>query len=128
MSKAPKPLELSDILIEHFYFIQLILHRRPADEREDLIELIKRHSRDESEVVIMAQTAAELLIEHGIEQGIEQGIIEGKQAAILQLLRLRFHNVPETLTEQITSIENLSHLDRLLERAMTARDLDEIQV
>lgn len=27
------------------YFIQLILHRRSADEREDLIELIKRNSR-----------------------------------------------------------------------------------
>jgi hypothetical protein len=68
----------------------------------------------------MAQTAAELLIEHGKA--------EGRQASILQLLRIRFQNVRETLTERITAIENLSHLDRLLEQAVTAQSLDEIQV
>lgn len=102
----------------------MILHRRPAGEREDLIELIKQHSRDESEVVIMAQTAAEFLI----EQGKAEGIIEGKQAAILQLLRVRFQNVPETLTDQITSIESPLHLDTLLERAIAAQSLDEIHI
>ena len=102
----------------------MILHRRPAGEREELIELVKRHSQDESEVVIMAQTAAELLI----AQGKAEGIVEGRQASILQLLRIRFQNVPETFTERITSIENLSHLDVLLEQAMTAQSLDEIQV
>ena len=73
-----------------------------------------------AEVTIMAQTAAELLI--------EQGKAEGRQAAILQLLRLRFQNVPETLTDRITSIDSLSHLETLLEQAMTAQNLDEIQV
>ncbi|RKU21291.1 hypothetical protein C6499_22005 [Candidatus Poribacteria bacterium] len=72
----------------------------------------------------MAQTAAELLI----EQGKAEGIVEGRQASILQLLRIRFQNVPETFTERITSIENLSHLDMLLEQSMTAQSLDEIQV
>ena len=116
--------QVSQVRQALLYFIQLILHRRSAAEREELIELIKQHSRDESEVVIMAQTAAELLIEHGKAEGI----VEGKQASILQLLRIRFQNVPETLTERITSIESLSHLDRLLEQAMTAQNLDEIQV
>ncbi len=106
------------------YFIQLILHRRSAAEHEELIELVKQHSRDKSEVAIMAQTAAELLIEHGKAEGI----VEGRQTSILQLLRIRFQNVPETLTERITSIESLSHLDRLLEQAMTVQSLDEIQV
>ena len=72
----------------------------------------------------MAQTAAELLI----EQGKVEGIVEGKQASILQLLRIRFQNVPETLTDRITAIDSLSHLDRLFEQAMTAQNLDEIQV
>ncbi|MCG9131831.1 Rpn family recombination-promoting nuclease/putative transposase [Candidatus Poribacteria bacterium] len=116
--------QVSQVRQALLYFIQLILHRRPAGEREELIELVKRHSQDESEVAIMAQTAAELLI----EQGKAEGIIEGKQAAILQLLRLRFQNVPETFTERITSIENLSYLDMLLEQTMTAENLDEIQI
>ena len=117
------------------YFIQLIVHRRSAEEREDLIELIRQHSRDESEVIIMAQTTAELLIEQGkaegkaegIIEGKAEGIIEGKKAVILQFLQLRFQNVPETLTERITSIETLSHLDTFLEQAMTAQSLDDIQ-
>ena len=114
------------------YFIQLILHRRSSEEREELIELLKQHSQDESEVLIMAQTAAEHLIEQGKAQGIEQGkaqgIVEGKQTAILQLLRLRFQDVPETLTHQIAAIESLSDLETLLERAITAHSLDEIHV
>ena len=116
--------QVSQVRQALLYFIQLILHRRPAGEREELIELVKRHSQDESEVVIMAQTAAELLI----AQGKAEGIVEGRQASILQLLRIRFQNVPETFTERITSIENLSHLDMLLEQAMMAQSLDEIQV
>ena len=114
------------------YFVQLIFHRRSDEERDELIELVKHHSRDESEVTIMAQTAAEALIERGkvegIEQGIEQGIIEGKRASILQLLRLRFQEVPETLIEGIATIESVSRLDMLLEQTMTAENLDDIQV
>ena len=116
--------QVSQVRQALLYFIQLILHRRSAGEREELIELVKRYSQDKSEVVTMAQTAAELLI----EQGKAEGIVEGKQASILQLLRLRFQNVPETLTDQITAIDSLSHLDTLLEQAMTAQNLDEIQV
>ena len=132
--------QVSQVRQALLYFIQLILHRRSADEREELIELVKQHSQDESEVLIMAQTAAEFLIAQGIEQGkaqgieqgeaqgIERGKAQGRQEAILRLLQLRFQNIPETLTEQITAIESLSHLDMLLEQVLTAQSLDEIQV
>ena len=110
------------------YFVQLIFHRRSDEERDELIELVKRHSHDESEVAIMAQTAAEVLIERGKVAGIEQGIMEGKRASILQLLRLRFQEVPETLTERIAVIENVSRLETLLEQAMTAESLDDIRI
>ena len=78
----------------------------------------------------MAQTTAEFLIEQGIQRGIEQGKAEGKaegkQDAVLKLLQLRFQNVPETLSREISNIHNLSFLDTLLEQAMTAQSLDEI--
>ena len=70
----------------------------------------------------MAQTTAEFLI----EQGIEQGKAEGKQDAILKLLQLQFQHVPETLSREIRNIDNLIHLDTLLEQAMTAQSLEEI--
>ena len=66
----------------------------------------------------MAQTTAEFLI--------EQGRAEGKQDAVLQLLQLRFQDVPEVLSREISNIHNLSRLDTLLEQAMTAQSLEEI--
>ena len=70
----------------------------------------------------MAQTTAEFLI----EQGKAEGRAEGKQDAILKLLQLQFQNVPETLSREIRNIHNLSLLDTLLEQAMTAQSLEEI--
>jgi hypothetical protein len=90
----------------------------------------------------MAQTMAEHLIEKGIEQGnqlaiqlvlelvieegIEQGRLEAKQADILKILRLRFHTIPESVADKIYLIQSLSRLDSLLEQAVTAKTLDEI--
>ena len=66
----------------------------------------------------MAQTTAEFLI--------EQGRAKGKQDAVLKLLQFRFQDVPEVLSREIRSIHNLPLLDTLLEQAMTAQSLDEI--
>ncbi len=86
----------------------------------------------------MAQTTAEFLIEQGktegkaegkaegIEQGKAEGKVEGKRDAVLKLLQLRFQSVPEVLSREISNIHNLSLLDTLLEQAMTAQSLDEI--
>ena len=74
----------------------------------------------------MAQTTAEFLREQGKAEGIEQGKAEGKQDAVLKLLRLRFQDVPEVLSRQISNIHNLTRLDTLLEQAMTVQSLEEI--
>ena len=128
------------------YFVQLIFHRRSFDERDALVDIIRQHIQDDKELETMAQTTAEFLIEQGkvegkvegkaegIEQGkaegkaegIEQGKVEGKQDAVLKLLQLRFQNVPEVLSREISNIHNLLLLDALLEQAMTAQSLDEI--
>ena len=70
----------------------------------------------------MAQTTAEFLI----KQGEAKGKAEGKQDAILKLLELKFQDVPEVLSREIRNIHNLSSLDTLLEQAVTAHSLDEI--
>ena len=74
----------------------------------------------------MAQTTAEFLREQGKAEGIEQGKAEGKQDAVLKLLRLRFQDVPEVLSREISNIHNITRLDTLLEQAMTAQSLEEI--
>ncbi len=108
------------------YFVQLIFHRRSRDERDALVDIIRQHIQDPKELETMAQTTAEFLIEQGIEQGKAEGKAEGKQDAILKLLQLQFQNVPETLSREIRNIHNLSLLDTLLEQAITAQSLDEI--
>ena len=78
--------------------------------------------QDDKKLETMAQTTAEFLI----EQGKAEGKAEGKQDAVLKLLQLQFQHVPETLSREIRNIHNLTRLDTLLEQAMTAQSLDEI--
>ena len=66
----------------------------------------------------MAQTTAEFLR--------EQGKAKGKQDAILKFLQFKFQDVPEVLSREISNIHDLRRLDTLLEQAMTAQSLDEI--
>ncbi len=127
------------------YLLLLILHRRPAEEHEELRTLVDQHIQqpsDREELETMAQTMAEHLIEQGKVQGKAEGKVEGKaegkaegraegraeekQAAVLKLLRLRFGSVPESVTNQISSIRNFSRLDALFEEALTAQTLEEI--
>ena len=115
------------------YLLLLILHRRPAEEHEELSTLVDQHIEqpsDREEVGIMAQTMAEHLIERGKAQGIEQGIEQGetraKQEALLKLIRFQFDSVPESVINQITLIQSHSRLDSLFERVLTAQTLDEI--
>jgi predicted transposase YdaD len=107
------------------YLLLLILHRRPAEEHNELLTLVERHTED-MEVSPMAQSMAEMLLERGKAQGIEQGETQAKQAVILKMIRLRFDSVPEAVTNQITQIRSHSRLDVLVEDVMTAQTLDEI--
>ena len=62
----------------------------------------------------MAQTTAEFLR------------AEGKQDAVLKLLQHRFQDVPEVLLREISDIHDLTRLDMLLEQAITAQSVEEI--
>ena len=112
------------------YFVQLIFHRRSLDERDALVDIITQHIQNPKELEAMAQTTAEFLREQGRaegkQEGKQEGRAEGKQDAILKLLQFKFQDVPEVLSREISNIDNLTRLDTLLEQAMTAQSLDEI--
>ena len=78
----------------------------------------------------MAQTMAEYLIEQGkIEgkkEGVKRGEMRAKREVVLKLLNLHFEPVPEHIIKKISSIRSLSRLDALIEKAATAKTLDEI--
>ena len=112
------------------YFVQLIYHRRSRDERDALVDIIREHIQDNKELETMAQTTAEFLREQGKAEGRAEGRAEGKaegkQDAVLKLLQLQFQHVPEALSREIRNIDNLTLLDTLLEQAVTAQSLEEI--
>ena len=113
------------------YLLLLILHRRPTEEHEELRTLVDQHIEqpsDREEVEVMAQTMAEHLIEQGRAQGIEQGATRAKREVLLKLLRFRFGSVPESMANEITSIQSLSRLDLLFEKALTAWAINEIDL
>ena len=86
--------------------------------------LMRQHIQNDKELETMAQTTAEFLR----EEGKEEGKVEGKQDAVLKLLQIRFQNIPETLSSEIRNIHNIIHLDTLLEQAIKAQSLEEIDL
>lgn len=110
-----------------FYLYLLILHRRPNVEHDELKMLVHQQIQESShkeEGEVMAQSMAEYLY----KQGKEEGETLAKREVILKLLQLRFASVPDTIANKITSIENLSQLETLFEKAATAQTLDEIDL
>ncbi len=103
------------------YLLLLILHRRPADEHQELIKLVGQYTQ-ELEVETMAKSMADVLR----EQGIEQGETRAKQAAVLKLLQFRFNDVPESVANQVASIRSVSRLDSFFEEVWEAATLDKI--
>ncbi len=65
-------------------------------------------------------------IERGIREGIEQGILRGKRQAVLLVVRSRFSEVPEAVVSQIEAVTDATELDTLLQKALTAADLQDL--
>lgn len=56
----------------------------------------------------------------------EQGETQAKQEAVLKLIQIRFHEISQEISNKITSINSISSLDSLFEKAATVQTLDEI--
>ena len=110
------------------YLVLLILHRRPAEERENLIRLVNESTQD-MEVKRMAQSIIELSeqrgLEQGIAQGLEQGIAQGaRETTVKNILTVLTRRFPEsnirTPTQALAAILSLERLEQLLDTALLA--------
>ncbi len=114
-----------------YYLVLLIKHRRGSDEQDELISVVKEsiyeHKRQE-EVEKMGKTAAQVLIEEGIEQGMARGIIQSKQEDLLELMKVKFHSVPQTVTEKIKRMQDTGRLNELIRKILTVRSIDEMGI
>lgn len=105
------------------YLLMLILHRRPAEEHDELIRLVEQHTSNK-EVSTMAQTMAEVLLERGIEQGARETTIENT----LSVLTARFPDADvNALKPMLEAIANLSRLKQLNLNASLARSFQAFQ-
>ena len=98
------------------YLMLLILHRRPAEEHEDLITVVDKHT-DEMEVETMAQS----IIERSRAEGIEQERRESTIRHILVVLKTKFSSdIVNVLTPAIQIISDVNRLEELLPAAVEA--------
>ena len=107
------------------YILQLILHKRSAEEHTELVQLVAERSQD-MEVTPMAESMAEVIHQQGVEQGLEQGQVRAKREAIITFLQHRFTRIPEPLRNTINATENIAELNTLFESALAAQTLDDI--
>ena len=126
------------------YFIMAFLYeRRERSEHNDFLDVIKTNIEDKSrrkEVEEMGKTMAQELIEEGEARGKamgeekgkamgrELGTIEAKQDAIIRLIRIRFEYIPETLANNIKSINQIDKLNTIFERAVIAKTLNDLEI
>jgi len=61
-----------------------------------------------------------------IQRGIEQGEIRAKRDAVLKLLQRQLGQIPQPLANRIDAIRQLSQLDTLFEKALTAKSFEEM--
>ena len=117
------------------YLLLLILHRRPAEEHNELLTLVERHTED-MEVSPMAQSMAEMLLERGKAQGIEQGKVQGIEQGKVQGIEQGIERgVRETTIKNILSIfdarfpqNNQQHVQQKLELILDADRLTQLHL
>ena len=63
-------------------------------------------------------------IKQGVQQGIKQGILQTLREGIVEILEVRFENVPDTMASIIADIDDLSILKMLHKKAATAISIE----
>ena len=105
------------------YLLMLIFHRRPVDEREELVRLVEEQTSDK-EVSTMAETTAEFLLARGIERGARETTIENT----LSVLTARFPSADvSALKPALEAIADLNRLKQLLLNASLANSFQAFQ-
>jgi len=75
-------------------------------------------------VVVRESPWYQELLKEGLEQGLEQGREQATRQQLLRILEHRFGPLPTRVRESLVSL-NLSHLDELVDVALTVDSLDE---
>jgi hypothetical protein len=120
-----------------YYLLLLIYHRRERQEWEALTQVILEAVRERvrrEEIETMGKTIAEALIEEGKELGLQQGkelglqqgTLQSRRDVLLRQMRAKFGPLPPAIVEQVEAIGDVNQLDGLLEKVLTADNVEEM--
>lgn len=108
-------------------FLYLLAHhRRPAEEARAVTTRVKETAmqRQEGDVVEMAQSLAEVLM----DEGREMGRAEARQDDIIELLTEKFGKLPDDFVQRVRSITDLGRLGDLLKRVLHIQTLADMGI
>ena len=63
-------------------------------------------------------------ISQGISQGLSQGLSRGRQEDVIEVLEIRFGELPEGLKTAISEVEDIDHLKQLHREAIRCADVE----
>jgi hypothetical protein len=78
-------------------------------------------------ITLFEELALKEGLEKGIEKGLEKGIVQTAREAILDVLDIRFGQVPDSLRERVNAIGGERNLKDLHRRAILTPSLEEFQ-
>ena len=112
-----------------WFVVGFIRYRRPAEEAEELLSAARRAVGDPTrgqEVEDMGKTSAEVLEEKGQEKGRAEGEAKGKRETLLGLMRRKFGVLPGDVERRIEALAEVSRIDELLDRILSAATIEEM--
>ena len=95
-----------------------------GDEKQRYDEMVA--SEESEEVKAMEMTWAGKLKAEGRAEGRAEGQAEGARHMLLRLMERRFGPLPEAVRQRLQALQELEELDRLSDRLLTARSLEEL--
>jgi predicted transposase YdaD len=63
----------------------------------------------------------------GLEKGEQRGRLLGARESVIEVLKIRFEDVPQTIKEAVNQIEDVARLKQLHKQAITVASLIEFE-
>ena len=66
-------------------------------------------------------------LQRGLEQGLERGTLQTQRENILELLQVRFGEVPQSVVEAVNRLEEITTLKQLLRQTISVGSIAEFE-
>ena len=111
-------------ILELLRFIDWVLVL-PKELEERFLEVVEHY--EERETMQYVTSWERIGLERGREQGLEQGAVATSREAVVEILKTRFHVVPDTIESMINQMNDLAALKSLLKKAVTIESPEAFQ-